>query len=110
MIAWTNRNASGSRKFSRLNNSRRLLLSGVPVNKTRWTVLSCFSRLKIRLLSDLTDLVSFDGVTVNYKKLTSLALIHAEHLPSRYASKSPELRAGDHVVSRQDHMSEHLST
>ena len=45
---------TGSRKLSRLNNSRRLLLSGVPVNKILWTVFRVFNRLKIRFESDLT--------------------------------------------------------
>jgi len=47
---------TGSRKLSKLNNSRRLLLSGVPVNNILWTVLSVFSRLKIKFVSDFTEL------------------------------------------------------
>ena len=45
---------SRSRKLRRLNSSRRLLFSGVPVNRILCTLLSVLSRLKIRLPSDLT--------------------------------------------------------
>jgi hypothetical protein len=43
-----------SRKLKRLKSSLRLLFNGVPVIRIRWTLFSDFSRLKIRLLSDLT--------------------------------------------------------
>ncbi len=44
-----------SRKLSRLNSSRRLLFSGVPVINIRCTLLSCLRRLKIKLPSDFTE-------------------------------------------------------
>jgi hypothetical protein len=60
----------GSRKLSKLKSSRRLLFKGVPVIRIRCTVLSVFSRLKIRLPSDLTEEISF----VHNKASTSLRL------------------------------------
>lgn len=94
---------TGSRKLSRLNNSRRLLLSGVPVNKILWTVLSVFNRLKIRLLSDFT---TSSAHSLGGRQLTSLTFIDDQHLPSRYIPEHREFAAGDQVVCREDHMSD----
>lgn len=79
-LAWHLKLAS-SRKLSRLNNSRRLLFNGVPVNRIRWTELRVFSCLKIFEESDFTA----PSVTAWNPLLTSLAFINDQHLPSRDA-------------------------
>jgi len=96
-------NVSPSRKLRRLNNSRRLLLSGVPVNSILCTLLSCLRRVKIKLESDFTACQLLKQGSEG--QLTSLTLVHADHFPSWNTAEDAEIGAGDHVVRSQNDMS-----